>query len=283
MDWILSQARYFNNIPILVPDYRSVVHLEDEEDKVFWDTVLQRGRPGHYFYVSYSKSEKGNDTKGCDQCLKYKQYLSERFFICIDSDLRYLLSNSSLPVTPFIIQTYTYSWESHYCDAASLQSSVEANSTGFGFDFSIFLTNLSHALYQPLLLLLFCKRNEISYLKENEFRQIIKNQCSWKESQNNGQGYVAYLQSRFTPLITGADSIGFDPAEESARYASMGLNLDNAYLHVRGHNIYDLVSYIGRMYSKHARMSFDEEILGKVSVGGEYWEYTRIIDDLQMF
>lgn len=62
MDNIASQAKFFNNLPLISPKYRSVVHLEDQEDKAFWDTLLQRFRPGKYFYVPYSKSNKGFDT-----------------------------------------------------------------------------------------------------------------------------------------------------------------------------------------------------------------------------
>ena len=110
MDVIESQAKYYNNIPFVSPKYRSVVHLEDDEDKVFWDTMLQRFRPGNYFYVSYSKSEKGNDTHGCDQCLKFFPYLTDRFFVCIDSDFRYLMGEPDIDSDHYVIQTYTYSW-----------------------------------------------------------------------------------------------------------------------------------------------------------------------------
>ena len=173
-DNILSQARHYNNLPIIKRDIRSVVHLEDAEDEPFWDTILQRVRPGKYHYVHYSKSEKGNDTTGCDQCLKFRPYLTSRFFICIDSDLRYLMGEANLDATHYVIQTYTYSWENHYCQSGALQSSITANATGLGFDFSIFYSELSHALYEPLLLLLYCKRTDNILLTEKLFRQIFK-------------------------------------------------------------------------------------------------------------
>lgn len=84
------QAEYYRNIPILDRKFKASVHLEDEEDELFWDTMLQAHRPGHYFYIYYSKNDNDNETHGCTQCLKYKQFLSKNFFICIDSDLRHL-------------------------------------------------------------------------------------------------------------------------------------------------------------------------------------------------
>ena len=83
------QAEYYSNIPILDRSFRSTVHLEDKQDEYFWDILLQKYRPGKYYYVYHSK--RSNIPGGCKECLKYKEFLSNRFFICIDSDLRYPL------------------------------------------------------------------------------------------------------------------------------------------------------------------------------------------------
>lgn len=48
---IEAQAEFFANIPILDRKYISSVHLEDEEDELFWDTLLQEYRKGHYYYI----------------------------------------------------------------------------------------------------------------------------------------------------------------------------------------------------------------------------------------
>lgn len=281
MDWIQSQARVWNGIPVLSPKYRSVVHLEDQEDQPFWDSILQRVRPGKYMFITYSKSEKGNNTTGCEQCLKFKPYLSSNFFICIDSDLRNLMGEADLDADHYVIQTYTYSWENHICEAHALHSAVRANAVGSSFDFMAFLSSLSAALYKPLLLLLYCKRTGNSYLDELTFRHILKTQCSGAEVQNDGQGYVSYIYAQFATLLSGATAIGFDPAAESAYYAAKGLMANNAYLHVRGHNLYDLVAYIGKMLCRPLRISFAGDVLSKVPVGGTYKEYQEIENDLR--
>ena len=280
MDNIASQARYFNNLPVLSPKYRSVVHLEDEEDKAFWNTILQRFRPGVYFYVPYSKSNNGFNTHGCDQCLKYRPYLSSRFFVCIDSDLRYLMNEPNLDADHYIIQTYTYSWENHFCKANNLQATVDANASGCSFDFSVFLRNLSKALYKPFLLLLYCRRTGNKYLTEKVFRQILKSQCKVVEIRNNGQGYLYYINSKFKPLLDGSTSIGFDANAEAVLYRSKGLFIDNTYLHIRGHNIYNLVLHIGNMVTRGLPVNFAEDVLKQVPINGRYWEYVRIKNDL---
>ena len=61
----------------------------------------------------------------------------------------------------------------------------------------------------------------------------------------------------------------------------MGLNRDNAYMHMRGHNIYELTTYIGKMFSRPLQLNFQKDVVKNVTVGGSYWEYERIEDDLK--
>lgn len=281
MDWIRSQAKVYKNLPLLVPQYRSVVHLEDDEDKFFWNEQLQKHRPGKYFYVTFSKSNKGNNTRGCVQCLKFKPYLDNNFFVCIDSDLRYLMGEPDIDATHFIIQTYTYSFENHYCVTNSLQASIAANAKGCGFNFAVFMQNLSNALYEPLLLLLFCKRTGNTLLTEKVFRQILKNQCTSAEAQNDGAGYVQYINHSFEQFLKDGVALGFDAKAEGATYAARGLDKDNAYLHVRGHNLFDLTVYIGNLYCRHMSVNFLNDVLKKVTISGHYWEYEEIEKDLK--
>lgn len=89
MDWISKQAKLYRNLS-LTNRYTAIVHLEDKEDERFWDYQLQHVKPGRYRYLYYSKNDNGTDTRGCEQCLRFRPYLTDRFFICIDSDLRLL-------------------------------------------------------------------------------------------------------------------------------------------------------------------------------------------------
>ena len=82
-----EQAQFFANVPLMQSGVVASVHLEDVDDKLFWDVMLQKQHPGRYYFITQSRSPKGFDTKGCEQCLKYRPYLSKHFFVCIDSDL----------------------------------------------------------------------------------------------------------------------------------------------------------------------------------------------------
>lgn len=111
------QAIYFANVSYQQEGVVACVHLENKDDALFWDAMLQSQHPGHYYYITQSRSPKTENASGRGQCLNYKPYLHERFFIAIDSDMHYLIGESDVDASHFICQTYTYSWENHYCEA----------------------------------------------------------------------------------------------------------------------------------------------------------------------
>ena len=149
MDWISKQAKLYRNLS-LTNRYQAIVHLEDKEDERFWDYQLQHVKPGHYRYLSYSKNNQGTDTRGCEQCLRFKPYLTDRFFICIDSDLRLLRGEKGLTANNHIAQTYAYSWENHLCEAVHLHERMKQNIEHLSFDMNEFLTTFSKIVYTPL-------------------------------------------------------------------------------------------------------------------------------------
>ena len=155
--YIEACALDFANVPKIDRRYTASVHLEHKADELFWDAVLQATHKGQYNYIYESRVEKdGNLTSGVDQCLRYKPYLSRTFFICIDSDLRYLRQEPGIDAGHYILQTYTYSWENHYCLAEQVQKRLVALSpeAATKFDFGDFLSQLSQNAYEPLLYLL---------------------------------------------------------------------------------------------------------------------------------
>ena len=52
-------------------------------------------------------------------------YLTDSFFICIDSDLRLLRGEEGLSAVNHIAQTYAYSWENHLCESSHLSKGME--------------------------------------------------------------------------------------------------------------------------------------------------------------
>ena len=279
-----EQARYFANVPLMQSGVVASVHLEDGDDKGFWNAMLQTRHPGRYYFITHSRSPKGYDTKGCEQCLKYRPYLSKRFFICIDSDMRYLLQESNLDAANFICQTYTYSWENHYCEAFALQRQFEKQcpEKTATFDFSAFLSELSKALYKPLLLLLYCLKNDRPDFNLRMFSACLPNQCRRVELAENGKSLIERIAKNFEQHLNSqfAKSIDFDA--EASYCNALDVNEENAYLHVRGHNVFDLVAYIGDLLCRGTSVSFINDVLMSELPPQDYWQIKKVASDIDV-
>ncbi len=270
---IEAQAEYFSNIPIIDRRYRASVHLESEEDEMFWDTMLQKYRSGKYYYIYYSKSELGNDSKGCKQCLNYKNYLSSNFFICIDSDLRYLSREQGIDSAHFILQTYGYSWENHYCYAEKLEKSWKNKcpEKAQGFSFMHFINEFSCAIYIDFLhLLTMRKRGFKKDFPLSRFDEPIPRQCSSDELAENGKGIICKIKTN-SPYVN---------VQDEAYFQHLGINERNAYLHIKGHTIYTLIKSIGNCLCYRSGINFEKEILLDSLQTAGYWEIDKIREDI---
>lgn len=282
MDWIEKQAIMFRNYPLLHPNYRAVVHLEDKDDEMFWDAMLQHVAPAHYKFISFSKNNKGNETRGGEQCLKYRPYLSERFFVCIDSDMIYILGEKDIDAKHYICQTYTYSWENHYCEAKSLQAKWEtvrfAKKIASTFDIDSFLHRLSSLMFRLLLVLVYLQGHNNQKLYKQPLK-CLPTQCKREDLAENGEALLAHIEENVNNLMENVEDAELD--EEKRRLKLLGINETNAYLHIRGHNLFDLVKYMGVLLTKGSQVSFYKDILTKSLPTGTYWEKNKIEADIK--
>lgn len=277
-----EQAQFFANVPLMQNDVVASVHLEDGDDKNFWNVMLQSRTPGLYYFITQSRSPKGFDTKGCEQCLKYLPYLSKRLFICIDSDMRYMLQEQGLDANHFVCQTYTYSWENHYCEASALKQRFESQcpEKAERFDFSAFLSELSKIVYKPLLLLLYCLKKDKSDFNLRIFSACLPNQCKRIELADNGKALIKRIAKNFEPYLNTDFAKSVDFEAESNYCKALNINERNAYLHVRGHNIFDLVAYIGDLLCRGTSISFKKDVLMKELPPLTYWQIKKVAEDI---
>ena len=277
-----EQARFFANVPLMQSGVVASVHLEDGDDKGFWNAMLQERHHGHYYFITHSRSPKGFDTKGCEQCLKYRPYLSKRFFICIDSDMRYLLQEPNLDASNYVCQTYTYSWENHYCESSALQRRFEKQcpDKAATFDFSIFLTELSKSLYKPLLLLLYCLKNDKPDFNLRMFSACLPNQCKRVELADNGKSLIERITNNFDQHLNSPFAQSVDFEAEGSYCKTLDVNEENAYLHVRGHNVFDLVAYIGDLLCRGTSVSFKNDVLMSELPPQDYWQIKKVASDI---
>ncbi|MDD2952901.1 MAG: DUF4435 domain-containing protein [Parabacteroides sp.] len=260
----------------------SVVHVEDKDDIWFWEQLLPKYRAGRYKFKPATMNEKGNRTTGCTQCLKYKDFLSQRFFICIDSDLRYLFGED-ISAANGILQTYTYSWENHCAFAAKLQQSFETHTKKRkDFDFALFLQQYSAAVYKPFLLMLYHERNGLTGFGRDTFKQCISLQYRKEDEQNNGKQFLERLSSLLSDKTKDViENCGFDFDKESAYYATLGVKEENVYLYVRGHCLYNSLVSIGAKLCENMGADFEQNILKSTLAFEQYDEISQIKKDIR--
>lgn len=283
MNEIQDQAEYFQNVYILDDSVKAVVMMENMEDEKFWDFQLQKCHPGKYFFVGHNNELGIGESMpgGCTECLKYKDYLTDHFFLCIDTDMNQILGVSGMTAANHIFQTYTYSWENHCCESASLQAVVTSvcPDVASKFDFSAFLHDYSDAVYEPLLVLIACAKAGRTDFTIRKFCSCVPKQCSKAAMENNGQGLIQKIRINFRNAIPVElkDSIDINKAKNAC--ATLNIDASNAYLHTRGHEIFDLVRYIGWQLCKKEPHKFDKDILER-NMTSACWEMKAIEADL---
>lgn len=274
MDWIRKQAIFYQSLA-QSKRYQAVVHLENQADESFWNYQLQSVKTGRYLFLYFSKNDKGIDSRGCEQCLKFKPYLTSRFFICIDSDLRLLRGDQGLEASNNIAQTYAYSWENHLCEANHLSERFKQLLPNSHFDFQLFLHSLSEILYRPLLFLIKYGADTHTNQRWNvsRFNACIPLQPSRKDLECNGKGYLEKLESNFDKAWE------LLPHEDDCAIPSIAKS--NAYLHIQGHQLYKLVMHIGTMLCRGTDIAFKTDILDKGLHTSGYHEIESLQADLR--
>lgn len=259
----------------------SIVHVEDKDDIWFWQQLLAKYRAGRYKFKPATTNEKGNRNTGCTQCLKYRGFLSQKFFVCIDSDLRYLL-DEAISAEDGILQTYTYSWENHCAFASQLQQTFDKYThKGKEFDFSVFLSGYSEVVYEAFLLMLYQLKNGLTEFDRDKFRTIISLQYRRGDEKNNGKLFLDRLSLDLqTATKNIKDTCGFNMADESVYYETKGLRKENVYLYVRGHCLYNSLVSIGKKLCEGTGMDFEQNILKNALAFEQYDAISRIKADI---
>lgn len=259
----------------------SIVHVEDKDDIWFWQQLLAKYRAGRYKFKPATTNEKGNRNTGCTQCLKYRGFLSQKFFVCIDSDLRYLL-DEAISAEDGILQTYTYSWENHCAFASQLQQTFDKYThKGKEFDFSVFLSGYSEVVYEAFLLMLYQLKNGLTEFDRDKFRTIISLQYRRGDEKNNGKQFLDRLSLDLqTATKNIKDTCGFNMTDESVYYETKGLRKENVYLYVRGHCLYNSLVSIGKKLCEGMGMDFEQNILKNALAFEQYDAISRIKADI---
>ena len=226
---------------------RASVHVENKDDIIFWEHVLHKFLPKEKFhFISGSRNEYGNETSGVTQCLKYFNFLSPSFIVCIDSDYRYLMGVKKLKAKNFVLQTYTYSFENHHCFAEGLDDFCcrLTNIRTCPFNFSLFWKRYSNALYNLFIWHLYFlthDRDDFAQCDFNEYLNIV-DRGSRHDLVRRPEALLDDLRKRANSRVK--EFQGRNPEIDINKFRvkieALGVNPNNLYLYLRGHNSYDL-------------------------------------------
>lgn len=299
-----SLARHYRNLRIINKD-KACLHLEHTNDKAFWEPFFLKFFPRDSFhYITYSKSELGNDTTGCEQCLKYKPYLDKYFLICIDSDYRYLHQESNIDIQHFIFQTYTYSFENHLCHERGFNTTCKASSNfdNLNYNFSVFMTKFSFIIYELFIWHMALHKNNSADFEKDEFLNIL---AMGSLVANKQQDYLTELKDRVDSKLASLQQAypAFNLSDNKSYYDTLGIKNDNVYLYIRGHNLFSMyqkiannicdfilatekkklgnnTSSIKKLYSNRKSIS---EVISNNIFWGTYPEINKIEADMSTF
>lgn len=263
----------------------AAIHIENKNDEVFWGKVLHHVYPqGKFRFIAASRNISGNMTCGCTQCLQYKPFLDRRLWIAIDSDYRYLTEERDIDAKHYILQTYTYSFENHFCFPKNCQRAAipldeydATNASTHGFNFNNFLRSYSKIIYPLLVWQLYLQHIDAEAFPKSVFHRLLSIPVGPKSLERDGDPVLQVLKDRAHKLLAHlkrtypeADTTWFE-----ARCNAQGVRRDNCYLFVRGHQLYDLIVAQGHKMNRR----FEKELLKDLCFD-EYDEIRRIREDI---
>ncbi|MCR5361190.1 MAG: DUF4435 domain-containing protein [Bacteroidales bacterium] len=265
------------------------IHLENKNDELFWGKLLRHFFPDKKFrFITASRSLGGNITCGCTQCLHYKDFLNNRFWIAIDSDYRYLNQQADIDAQHFILQTYTYSFENHFCFTANVNQAEMEACGELKIDFEEFLRDYSRIIYPLFVWQLYLQGVDPEAFPQRVFHRLLTLPIGSRATEKNGASILQLLKERVHKLETHfrRKYPEADPTWHEARCQTLGVHRDNCYLFVRGHQLYDLVTNLGRRIRQEIKKgpefretrNFESCLTGHLCFG-QYDEIRRIVDD----
>ncbi len=130
-----------------------------------------------------------------------------------------------------------------------------------------------------MLLLLYCLKNDKPYFNLNMFSACLPKQCKRVELVDNGKPLIERIAKNFekhlnTPF---AKSVDFEAVSDYCH--ALNVNEQNAYLHIRGHNLFELVAYIGKLLCG-TSVSFKEDVMMNNLPPQTYWQIKRVAEDI---
>lgn len=216
------------------------VRIENEKDEAFWRPLIESVLP-HKLLIFYPYFSEVSTTKGKPDMKKYMDFGDEKLIFCIDADYDYLLENPIL-IKPFVFHTYVYSVENYWSYSEGMKNILEnaLHTEGIDFDFEDFFNSYSAIIYDWLTYSIYSTKIKDGQLSSENCGKVagfvaIKDILTDLEVLRNQ--LKQYKQDLKISYQTIPDFQNF-----KKRLTELGLNKDNAYLFLRGHDLFDRVT-----------------------------------------
>ncbi|MDR2969835.1 MAG: DUF4435 domain-containing protein [Tannerellaceae bacterium] len=257
-EYYKTWAVYYRN-RARIKKCRAAVHIEDKNDQPFWTHVFQQYMPHESFdFIPYTRIAQNKET-GSNVCLKYRDLgcLSQEFLIAIDSDERYLFKEKKMDAVHYVLQTYTYSIENHYCNPLTVNRAflLRNRFENTSFDFERFLRTFSRTIYPSFIYYLYSEKCRDGIVGKKEFIKL------WDLAPpmiiDIDAGGINYLKAvkeltdeKIEALKCKYPAVSVSDMEDE--FKTLGLMPDNTCLYVRGHNLFDklITSIMKTIYGK---------------------------------
>ncbi len=259
-----------------------VAMVESEEDIEFWRLVFKKAKPR--LKVKFLPGEIADTRElhtGKSVCLRYKSELNRYFVVCVDSDLDKFIRPEIFASSRFVFQTHSYSWENHYCNPIELNR-LSAECEVKAFNFNVFLEAYSKLVYSAIVRIIAAKCKGYRGWHLDGLSSIVSLQVTERGIlEQNGKALLGRLDANIKSWISAQPEISSVDIEETETSASaIGLSQENAYLYMRGHNIYDLILRVGNALSGRNH-DFMAEVLSQSIIFSGYPEIENVVFDIQ--
>jgi len=237
---------------------RVTVEVEDNIDREFWHDLLSDLCPEKELHFNcYQTIVKGKDVvlvKGKARIIKMADTLNNYHIGCVDSDYDWLLSDFTedgkvISGNKYLLQTYANSIENLMCLSSTLKNFCQdATEETTEFDFADYMSRLSQTVYPLLIWSLYLYSKGYEIFTPTAWRDVLVNTIRDAEASltmvaEKTKEKVETLDRDFASEIEEKDKLEAKLADEKS------ISSDNAYLFIRGHELFDhlLNSILGPM------------------------------------
>lgn len=223
--------------------YPGCVLVEGKDDVDFWKKMFAlHGFSPEFIYCTLN--ENAGVTTGVSHCLKFKEWATPDFLVCIDSDYRYPTQDASLAGQPCLLQTYTHSIENHYAHFDRLNAVCKEACTWENelFDFKTFQETYSENLYPLFLWHIEHLLEPLPGYTSDDFLRCM-NESHEGISKKEVASYAAKIIDKLKKEVDRQTKIYASaypdrhPETRTARLAALGITPQHTLLFVRGHNL----------------------------------------------